>query len=265
VGSAAPLFSPGFQEALHDRADLEAAWGTLEGRTDPFADALRGQLRTLELRFVEAEILFARAQRPIESDGSPLSPQDLLRRLLSSVYESELILWRSPPDGQDGPAFRRLTPLPESIAARYPELRLAREAALAVQARFLLHFGREAEAGRLFGRLIDGASREERPRLGEYYLGLAACQRGLGEAVPCRRSLENAELAVLSTDDRLAAGRSAATLAVYYRTLNDRAQSDSWFAFVERLECPAASRAIFRRWAEALSAACVEQGRWVIR
>src|SRR5690606_21440056 len=238
----------------------DAAYAAL-GRCDHFyTEALRGWVRTLQLRLSEAESHFDRSRELAR--GIPSTIPNLTRRFLSEAYSAECALLRGPPPRSERVPLT--TPAPAgSIASERPEVRVVIESCRACEARFLLHAGDFERGARIFGRLLSERQGERGAELAAWYLGLAACQHGLDLGEPAIRSLENAELATLSAEGALPALRDAACLAAFWTSLGAADRAREWRIFLDRFPCPEPTRTVFRRRSEIIARRCRELG-WLV-
>lgn len=256
-----PPCPPTWRADLVDRADLEASFRALAPHEHFFAEALRGWVRTLQLRIAEAEEHFGHARELAR--GVRPTVANIARRFLSEVYSSECTLLKGPPPLRSRPPLSSPLP-PAEIASEWPEVRLVVELCRAFEGRFLLHAGDCERGARLFGRLLAERRRESGSELAAWYLGLAACQHGLELDEPSIRSIENAELATLNAAATLSAARDAASLAAFWSFLGSPDRASEWTLFLRRLPCPEATRDAFRERSDRISQRCHALGRLVV-
>ena len=274
-GERDPPLPEGFRRTFLGEADLARAFAMLEGCEHFFAEAMRGRIRSMQLRLEEAWDHFDRAADLSEEVEETIP--NLVRRFLLEIYSFDHAVVDSPVPPEALIPASPLPPLLPSLFEQYPELKLVLDLRKFCQAKLLLHLGQCKRAAVLYRELI-ADNRDDPPEFpAMYYLGLAACQHGQGLLDDALRSLENAGLATVSMmsldpsdperargqGSRLNAAWDAATLSVFYRFLGDDDTAAGWRAFLGRLSCPSETRDAFARRAERLLERCFEHTQLV--
>ncbi|HVR73886.1 MAG TPA: hypothetical protein VMT52_06115, partial [Planctomycetota bacterium] len=97
-----------------------------------------------------------------------------------------------------------------------------------------------------------------------HYLGLAACEHNLGYADRAKRNLENAGLALASDGHLFNKARAASVLCAFHRYLENAEEVANWEAFIDRLNCPEATKQLTRKRAAIIVARCQEKSNLVL-
>ena len=239
----------GWHDKLFKEADLDGAFDMLDGQDHFFAEAMRGYLRSLQLRFDDA---WHHLDRAVEiSIKTEESVPNLVRRFLLEIHRFETALVECPVPTEEilaGPS----PDVPDFILEAYPEVKYVLDVRKACEAKLLLHMGECEEAAEIYTELIDNNPDTRASNLATYYINLAACLHGQGLHREAQVNLENAGLAVATTSDVFNAVRCGTTLFAAYKSLGDEDQAREWHSFVLKLKCPQATKDLFERRAKRL-------------
>ena len=263
----------GWEEEFLTKADLERSYYRLIGRTHFFAAALRGRIRSYQLRpdpawrnFMDA---FERLEDAIQEPGpkSGLDANCLIHKGLMEFY----VLEHAALDFE----VEELEPF-EVDAEQLPNELLEKIEALFENCNdtpmvFRLHRTTEAFmklqcseyelAAQIFGDLLEKARDEKPEDLAKYHVGLAIAQHNLGDDKASATSIENSGLAVCAAEHTLNRARLSSTLIGIHSYLGNIDESKSWKEFLDRLKCPDATKRVFSKRAELLKTRCKEKAR----
>ena len=241
------LLPAGFREAYFQSADLERAFGALRGDRSFIAEAVRGRIRSLQLRFDEAWDHFSRAVE-LSSKGER-GIGSLRRKYLLEALCLDTVLVEAPLDSE---SEFPLSASPEALRllGDHPAIDWILRTRRVCDARVLLHLGERVRAARIYEQLIAEHPDTPSADLALYYLDLADCQQGLGLCAEAERNLENAGLATAAVDDKLNAAHLAARLHVLHECLGDLEGAADWKAFLLQLDCPTETKQLLlkRAW-----------------
>jgi hypothetical protein len=254
------VLPPGWYEELLEKADLEASFAALEDSDSYYVDAMRGRIRSLQLRLEEAwRYLEQAAARSVDA---PEELPDMARRALLQMYLLENALLSAPMDRSQPAPPCRLPDLPgirDSTLEEYPEIRYILEMRLSIEGCFRLHLGDYHQASTTFQGLVDAWSGPPDAALALHYCGLAAARHNLGLADLARRGLENAGLALASGGRMLNRLSASGMLAALHEYLGEDSHARDWKSHLGSLDCPAATRESFLRRGQLMLERCVEQ------
>jgi hypothetical protein len=257
-----PVLPAGWLRAFLDRADLDQSYAELEGCAHFHARTMQGRIRSLQLRFEDARTSFERGLAA--AGAAPVSIASQVRRLILHVYRFENSLLEAPLPAHAPPPTLELSSVPPELHREYPELKLAINLRTCAEGLYRLHLGDWKAAAALYSRLIEAGREEPRSVLSAYYLGLAASRLNLGQVDAARRSFEDCGLCVALDCPTLTRLSMGSALVSAYTSLEDDETADTWRAFLERLDCPAATRDAFLRRAALLVNRWQTQGRLVV-
>ena len=228
---------------VNERADLDLAFETLEGWTHFHTDTIRGRIRSLQLRPVEAWEHFERAEA--RAQEFTRSVRNVLRRFYLKVYcfENAVIEESASEGASRSKTDERLKSLLEADA---PESEVATHIRLFNNAVYLLHREEYTRARELFLRLL----RESRKRSGDeksgFYLGAAVAHRALGETAEAERQMENGALSIPALSNTFNMGIYAGSLAALLRIWGRDEEAKEWDEFLVRLRIPPKTAQLFR-------------------
>lgn len=254
------VLPPGWYEELLEKADLEASFAALETCDSYYVDAMRGRVRSLQLRIEEAwRYLEQAAARSVDA---PEELPDMARRALLQMYLLENALLCAPMDRSRPAPPCQLPDLPgvrDATLEEYPEIRYILEMRLSIEGCFRLHLGDYHQASTTFQGLIDSWSGAPDAALALHYCGLAAARHNLGLVDLARRSLESSGLALASGGRMLNRLSAAGMLTALHEYLGEDALARDWKSHLQSLDCPEETRDAFLRRAHLLLERCVEQ------
>ncbi len=229
-----------FSEVYLHQADLDGAFDVLEGVSSYSADALRGRIRSLQLRSEEAVEYFSRARGGARN--APDTVLDLLRRIQLEVFRvshamtegtatrlalSDLDRWLTTHEGFGGDGAEGARTL-EVLKRESPRVRRQLNARKQMESVLCLNAGQFEEAALLCEDVIE----EEGPRLssglGYAYLVLGAAHHNLEMSESARRHFENAALAAQNSTALLTRLRLASLLSALYGLLGDSERARHW-------------------------------------
>jgi hypothetical protein len=200
----------------------------------------------------------------VKGEAAKDSIPNLIRKFLLEIYRFDNALLEAPVTPQEQ-ILQAKVPLSTSSAfAEFPDVKYVIDLRMQCEAKLLLHLGNCREAAEVYARLIRETPPTRRDQLPELYLGLAACQHGLGHPGRMERNLENTELATAALDSALNAAREAASLLAFYSFLERRRKSREWREFLFRLPCPTETKALFLRRSRYLLDRCERHSRLVV-
>jgi tetratricopeptide (TPR) repeat protein len=253
----------GWQEELATKADLQSSLVALEGRSHFYVEALKGHLKSLQLKFEEAWKHFDKAQEMV--DDAEESIPNLIREFLLHIWCFENAIVEAPliETNIDPPALW-IPELPQQVMEDYPEVRLVLNMRRQAEAMLRLHLGHWDEAVELYRELIEDNHKEPRSSLGFYYLGLASCQYNMGLEDEALRNLENAGLACLSDGKTLERAKLAGILYALYSHIQDGEEAQSWQAYLRGLPCPDATKEVFFERGRILLDRCAQRSSLLV-
>jgi len=244
------------------KADLERSFDALEGRRGFYAEALRGRIRSLQVRTGDAWGHFERAQQKAVKAQDDLN--SLTRQFTLNLWCFEHALLESSPEPEgDGVPEARFPEPPGKLLELYPQVRSVMSLRRYSEAMLRLHLGDWLDAAALFEQLIESERGNVDGNLPFYYLGLAACHHGAEVEDLAFRALEDAGLTAAASGSTLRQARVAGALHGIYRLLSINKQAAGWKAFLERLPCPAATKKVFVRRGGLIVERSREQG-WLV-
>ncbi len=235
----------GWLRAFMDRADLERSCEELGSCSHFHAETLRGRIRSLQFEPGAARDHFTRALA-----GARQAPQTIanqIRKLILHVYWFENSLLKAPLSSSTRPPVFEAPVFSEEARREFPEIQLATNLRSCAEGLLRLHAGEWTVSARIYRQLIQANGSTPGPVLAGYLLGLVASQQNLGQAEDARRSFENTGLNVALEGATLTRFTVASTLCGAYRCLGDDEAADGWRSFLERLDCPRASKDAFLR------------------
>jgi hypothetical protein len=246
-----------------NRADIEESFRELSGRQHFYAEALRGRLRSLQLRGPEAEEHFITARR-WAAEAQDTTP-NTLRKFLLYVYDfdNKLLLAETSAMKSAGNDSEPLV-LPDALVREHPELKYAIDMSRTVEGLLCLHCGQHGQAAKIFSDLIRSHRPGKNDPLAMYYIGLAAAQFNLGRVDSAGFNLENAGLCVQMGDATLNRARAAGILYGFYTYLTEKDEAENWRVFLKQLSCPEETKLVFLRRGELLVERCSQRLRLVL-
>lgn len=231
----------GWLQGFHSRADFERSFAELEGQKHFYAEAMRGHIRSFQLRFAEGWKHFDRAYELSQRAAENIP--NLVRQFLLNIYCFEHALLEEPltdkKQGEKMPSLW-LPALPDFVLEEYPEVKLVINLRRHAEGILCLHLGKCSQAARVFEGLTRGGGATA-------YLGLAAAQHGMGNGELARSSIENAARILKAGGDTLDRARAAAVLQAFYTFLAEDEEANSWKIFIEGLPCPLETHEVFLR------------------
>lgn len=244
------------------RADLEDSFTKLEACGHFYAEALRGRIRSVQLRTREATRHFDRATQ-LAREVEHTIP-NLIRGFLLSLYKLENSLLEEPFDEDEELPELTLPEVPEQMVEDYPEVKLLFDLRLSAEALVRLHVGDWGLSSSIYRALITRNGKGPEDVLVMYYLGLAASEHNLGLTDSAQRSFENAGLCLSLGGRLLNRVRGAGCLYAFYRYLGLKKEASEWKAFIDRLDCPQETKRVFLKRGTRQVERCTQQARLVL-
>lgn len=231
----------GWHERLHERADLEASLGELDGRQHFYAWTSRGRIRSLQARFEDADALLKRAAQLI--DRAPATPSTAVEICAHSAVarENDILM------GSPSSPFPVAPALLELADAKLRKVLLAHEG---LDAAALLQDGDFGAALDRFQRLLCHQDAGHQARA-IWTIGMALCLFNLEKHRAARVALCDAGWHVAAGPHLLCQVRLGARLESACATVGCAEEAEGWSRFVERLGAPEETKAALRRRAEA--------------
>jgi hypothetical protein len=226
----------------YQAGDLRTCYAALEGEDHFYAWSLRGRIRSLQLRGVQADELFDHASE-LAADTEP-SVKDHARMIghLAFVRENGLLMGHT-------------SSLPDPELMR--EAKGAREwieSHLAIDAWAHINDGNSWPAIEILQGLLRLAGGIERHAQRSFWnLGLGAAMANAGEPLDARAALEQAGIYARLVPTKLDAGRVVGMLCGVYRELGEADEAASWMAYLARLALPLSTRRLIQRRSALLS------------
>lgn len=258
-----PVLPTEWYERLLDRADLEESYRELGDNPHFYAESMRGYVRSLQLRIKEAEAHFETAKSLAAAE--PEDIPTLIRVFMLETYIFFNTLLKGPvhPTGEIPDVW--IPKVPPHILDEYPEIKFVIFSRRNTEGYFRLHLGEFETAKTVFEELIEDERDEGlEDTLCVYYLGLAACHFNLGDEDLGRKHLENASLTLQSGGRMLNRAKGAGLVYAFNLCLGELEEADGWKAFLERLDCPQATKDVFLKRAEVMVQRCYEQTHLVL-
>ncbi len=231
---------PGWLQLYLGEAELNRAFEALEHRNHFHTFTMRGRIRMTQLRFEEAWNLFDEATRRLPPNETVT---DLVRAFILEFYKFETLLIQSEELVELDEGVESFIPvLPEELADRYPEVQLAIWLRQSADGLYWLNRGDSERALRVFGSLT-----QVKPDATTFTsIHLACCYFNLGQFDQGLALLESAGFGCRTCKWRLNELHSATLIAALYDWLEARREAAEWNAYVDRLECPSATKETFR-------------------
>jgi tetratricopeptide (TPR) repeat protein len=256
------VLPPGWYEEFFSKADLESSYEQLQAVKHFYGEAMRGRIRSLQVRVEEAWDHFDRALK--KSLKAAESIPNLVRQFVLNVYCFENALLEEPIEkGATIPA-PQIPSLPRQVLEDYPEVRYVLRLRRSIEASLRLHLGDYEPALEGYRELVD-AERDGSPdMLASYYLGLAATQHNMGRVELAEQNLHYAGRVIKSGAKLLNQTHVGSTLAAFYDYLEAADEAAEWRQFVEDLPCPEATKESFRKRGELVVERSVAEKRLVL-
>lgn len=260
--SLKPVLPVGWYDEYFEKADLDASYGALEGIDHFYAEAMRGHIRSQQLRLEEAAVHFEHAQED-SRDVSEDIPT-LVRVFMLGTFIFDNALLRGPACDVESIPDVWIPYVPDRVLREYPEVRLVIFLRRTTEGLFRLYMGQCDKSAEIFEDLIadDGDAPED--VLATYYMGLAASYHNLGRQEDAARFLSSAALTVQVGGRLLNRVHMAGWLYAYTKYTGSLEESDSWKVFIERLGCPQATVDAFLRRGEIMVERCCRESRLVL-
>jgi DNA-directed RNA polymerase specialized sigma24 family protein len=263
----APL-PPGWLDDLENRVDFECSFQDLEGRTHFHAEAFRGLIRSLQLRWDEAWKHFDRAQQLVDEADENIP--NLIREFLLHIWCFENAIVEAPLiETNINPPALWIPDLPQQVMDDYPEVRLVLDMRRNAEAMLRLHLGHWHDARDIYEKLIQEYREPSSGSLGLYHAGLAACHYALvkeGEAEEqdeVFRDLDNAGVACLADGKTLRRATLFSILCAFHGFLGT-GEEESWRRRIRSLPCPEATRKLFLERADLIEERCEDRGTLLV-
>jgi tetratricopeptide (TPR) repeat protein len=251
-GSGADPLPANWYEDLRTRVDLERAFALLRPIRHFYAEAWKGRLRTLQLRFDSAWKHFDKAYKLTEEAEETIP--NLVRQFVLNIWCFENALQEAPlSDGAETEIEEAWIPeLPEETLEEYPEVRVVIRLRRQSEALLRLHLGHFNDAAEIYRELIEAKDKAEQTAGDEaiHHLGLAAAEQRLGFPDRAVRSIETAGLCIAASGQAIDRLHVGAFLVAFHRHLKQNEEAESWKAFLEHLECPETTRSTYLRRAD---------------
>ena len=222
------------------KADLEASYHALRSCTHFHAETMRGRIRSLQVRPEAARKHFVKSLRLSEEVRETIP--NLVRKLVLHLFWFENRLLQGPLDGITDVPQLDLPQVPEPLMSQFPEVKYVLNLRRFAEGILRLHLGEFELSASIFSDLIEMNPGEPEDSIASYYLGLAAAQENLGLRPLARRNMENAGFAIQLGGAVLNRAQFAGKLYAFYTCMGDEEGARDWKFFVERLDCPAATK-----------------------
>lgn len=247
----------GWHERFNGKADFSSSYRELARCGHFYSEAMRGRIRSYELRCEEAAEHFLKAGEL--SSKEPETVPNLVRQFLLNVYTFDNALADAPLERGVRLPTLWLPELPDRLTKDYPEVRLIKSSRKQTEAVLRLHVGEPEQAASLYEELLweDKAALS----IGKafWYLGLAAALHSLDLMCEMRENLENAGLILRTTGNTLNRAYASALLHAFHCYLEEKEDAVEWRAFLERLPCPEPTKEVFKERAKLVLARCQAQ------
>ncbi|MGQ9589672.1 MAG: hypothetical protein ACUVYA_05175 [Planctomycetota bacterium] len=244
-----PILPKRWIEDFFEAADLERSFEGLRGAKHFHADTMRGRIRSLQVRLEEAHKYFERAYA-----GACIAPKsipNLMRELTLHAYWLENRALQGPlepVEDEDFTDFPEFPEFPDEIVEEYPEVLVAARIRNSAEALMYLHSGKYTIAAEIYSILVERDHEERGDILAGHYIGLAASVYNVGLRDGAMDCLEKAGTALRSgVASNLTRCILGANLEAAYRCLGEETLAEEWGRYVADLECPAPTKAAFRR------------------
>ena len=253
----------GWLEDFMQKADFDASFGALGNNNHFYAEALRGMIRSQQLRFEEAWEHFDRANEL--SEKAPENIPNLIRQFLLHIWCFENALVEAPLiEGEFEPPELTIPPIPEEILRDYPEVKLVINLRRQSEALLRLHLGHFEESAEIYRGLIEDNPRDRGDILAGFYVGLGACEHNLGYREESLRTLENAGFSLLSGGKLLNRVKQAGILYAVYQHIGEEEQAESWMSYLRAQPCPAATIQVYSQRGQILLDRCTEKSSCLV-
>lgn len=243
----------GWLEALNRNADLESSFDELEDETHWFSETLRGRIRSLQFRPVEAEEHFATAE---ERSSLNEIPEQLMHHIYARDHQ---FFVSSPPRPRPDSNQRAMATLVEGDWILERLCRLMR----LQNARNALYHGDYDSGKQAFAAMAVEPKRKNSGRL-LALAGLALCEWNLGDQASSIRRLESVGWHVLQDEYVLNRVQYAARLAAIYEYVDHPKEATAWDDYLEREDCSLDTKEAFRARSDFILARCQKIQRAVL-
>ena len=247
----------GWYDEFFERADLEGSFDLLHGNDHFYAEAMRGRIRSLQVRLKDAWTHFDKATAL--AAGAPVTIPNLVRQFLLNLYLFDNALLQEPLDREAKIPVAKIPELPPKVSTEFPEVAHVIELRLSAEGYLRLHVGEYEIARKVFKKLVSSYARGPDATLSVYYCGLAAAERNLGLEDLAERTLENAALAVQAGGSTLNRVRASSVLYAFRTWLDELEEAEGWRQFLLRLECPEDTKEAFLRRSNILIERCSQE------
>lgn len=258
-------------EAIHayKNGEFNKAFSLLERIRHPDAEALKGRIRSLELKFDEAEEHFDKAEEKYKKAEEKYEEAE--ESIPNLIGECKLQICRFDNELLTGPletgykiSYPDMPPLPEEIMDEYPEVKDVITLRYITEAKLRLHLGEDGKAKILFGKVINELGRKAPDYLS---LGLIAAEFNKNKEP---RELEyNLEILVDSLSHQIEKNlvrflQNVANIYAFYLFENKHQEAKEGLDIINAVDCPKKTKDIFIKHAELYARRCEEAGRLLI-
>jgi len=258
------VLPPGWYDDFFCKADMERSYEQLQDVKHFYGEAMRGRIRSLQVRVEEAWDHFDRALK--KSLRAAESIPNLVRQFVLNVYCFENALLEEPIEKGTVIPEPQIPSLPRQVLDDYPEVRYVLRLRRAIEASLRLHLGDYEAALEGYRELIEAeGGRDGSPdMLSNYYLGLAATQHNMGRVELAEQNLHYSGRLLKCGAKLLTQIHCASILAAFYEYLDAADEAVEWRSFVDDLPCPDATKESFRKRGELVVERSVAEKRLVL-
>jgi hypothetical protein len=264
-----PEYVQRWRRLFLDEVDLDAAYESLHGARGSYSEALRGRVRSLQLRSAEAWAHFDRAAELARKEKP--TRRRLAERVFTATIRIEHALSENALSDQEREWVRDqgqfddiLGPpgggiLDEADCVEDPLSRRVRNLRLQTEGMLALHAGLHERAVESYRRLAEAQRGVLNTPMALAFVGTGAARHNLGADDEARRSFEDAAWTIQAGDVPLLMQiRVALLLQGAFSVLGSQSEADDWRQFVRAQPIPAKSLEIFERHEKRIIDRCLE-------
>lgn len=245
-----------------EKVDFDQSYKDLGDNPHFYADAMRGRIRSTQLRLDEAWVHFDRAQE-LAVQAEETIPE-LMRQFALNMYSLDNALKQGVVTDFEFPSFK-IPELPDAVLEEYPEVRTAILQRQRSEALLRLHAGDYEIAADIYRDLLGCPLEKPNHIATDMYVGLAACQYNLGRVDEAMKDIQNAGFSILSGEaSKLSRGFYSGLLHGLYTYFGEYEEAESWSGYLQSLEMPAASKKLFLQHGELALRRSREESRLVV-
>lgn len=256
--TAIPRFSsephpPDWRDLIYEKVDFEAAFDALDGYDHFHTEALRGFIRTYQLRLDDAWSHFRNAER-LFPGAVPSKENPRYLFLLRDFAAGAAVTGEALDPGTDS-ALRTDREMARFIRTRGPVEPIFDQVRVAQIAYYDLIRGNFQKTLNTFEFLLEESRERLEPQQVAFSIGAAAAAYELGLSPVVEKHYENAALGVNLTSQPFKIAQFSSRLYILLTHWGREEEAQDWLQRIEMIECPPQSRSCFFRRGEVFTVA----------